>query len=207
MKRILSILLLVVSLNGFAQIDVVRVGGIPCNKPYYYQYNDGRHNGYIPAVTKAIMKDVNLPYVFSNEERKPMYYYGGTVTIGNSLDKNDLYMTAMINYVNRQDIFYSTPYFTVEFYVLSNKEIVYRGLFDLMDKKIGVVSGGAAEARLKINQENLGQKVIYDELEVCDSLEQAIANLNVGKLDFVLISEQFVHQYNKLIKKFDLNCR
>ena len=205
MKQILSLFLLIISVNILAQNDVLKIGGMPCNYPYYYEEDEGEAEGYIPSVTKAIMEDAGLSYSLSEKTNNFMYYYGDTSSIDSSLMKNDLYMTGVINFQKRDDIYYSIPYLSIQFHMLSNKGVSYRGLFDLTNKRIGVIKHHASESRMKINQENMGHKVAYNSLIVCDNLPDAMVMLSKGGLDFIIISEQCIITQQKLIQQLGLN--
>ena len=207
MKNVVYILLMIFSATAVAQNDVVKIGGMPCNYPYYFKNDKGAPDGYIPAVTKAIMEDAGLSYVIAGGMGNFMYHYNGVRSIEHILAYNDLCMTGVINFRKRIDIHYSIPYLAVQFYVLSPRGISYNGLYDLVDKRIGVAKHHASESRLLINRENLGNEVVYDSLVICDNLAQGFTQLNKGELDYMLISEQCIVTQREVIdeKKFTIS--
>ena len=177
---------------------------MPSNAPYCYTNSDGELDGYIPRVAKAIMEDADLPYKIVSNTMEPMYHYNSINEREEYLNIDDLYMTGVISNSKRSTFYYSIPYLTIEFYILSPKGSSYCGVSDFAGKSLGVTENHASEARMLASRDDRGGSLISDTIITFSNLPDGMKAVAKGEVDYIMISEQCLTTQKVLIKELEL---
>ena len=207
MKYIFSLLFVIISTNVFAQEiaenKIITISGMPSNAPYCYTDSKGKLGGYIPNVVKVIMEDAGLSYQFVPNKQEPMYHYNSIAEEDEFINVADLYMTEVISNKKRAVFYYSIPYLTIEFYILSKKGNSYRGVSDFVGKSFGVTKNHSSEARVLVAKEDNG-RLISDTIITFPTLSQGLESVAKGEVDYLQVSEQCLITHKDEIKELEL---
>ena len=177
---------------------------MPSNAPYCYTNSKGELDGYIPHVVEAIMKDAGLPYKIVPNTMETMYHYNSINERNEYLKIDDLYMTGVISNAKRATFYYSIPYLTIEFYILSQKGGSYCGISDFEGKSLGVTKNHASEARMLVSKDDRGGTLISDTIVTFPKLSDGLKAIAKGEVDYIMVSEQCLTTKKELIKELDL---
>ena len=198
-RVILSTLLLFVSAIGFAaEKEIIRVTGLGADPRYNYEDANGNRVGFIPELTKAIMHEAKLDYRFLDRAKVPIFRNNTAETMDSILHDADLYMLGIVTFEKRQKFYYSIPYLSLDFTVLTRRGIYYSTMADLVDKRILVIDTSAGKAKMEILSKQNGLKFTPI---IAPDITQALGMLKQGEADYLVICDRMLAFHIKKIKE------
>ena len=199
MKNIITLLFVLISTNIFAQEKTVLVGGIPTNAPYGYYAHDS-FRGYVPAVVDVIMKKAEVKYQFinSNDSLK-MFHFNTPTEVIAAMGKGDIYATGIVSSSKKEHYYYTIPYLSINLYVVSRPDFIYRGPFDFKDKRIIVIQNLAGHAKILAHTANTGTP-IYESLRTVSNKRDGLDLLKSNEADIFLLTEFSIDYERDLIE-------
>ena len=189
--------------NTPAQPPVI-VSGIPVDGEFCYRDEMGNFAGFIPDVARVIFENAKIDYRLEKLRDDQMYKFNTDRDLKWALDRSDVFMLATRNNQLQSKYFYSAPYLSIEFSVLTRTDGNYEGPPSLQNSIVAVTQNQASAAIMMIiTDPNRAESGGLDcELIAAPTVEEAFKVLDSGEVDYLVISKQEAVSYADVIRRY-----
>jgi polar amino acid transport system substrate-binding protein len=174
--------------------NVIQVGTNAEFPPFEFQEGNGEISGFDAELIRAIGKAVGMEVQITHMGFDAIFE-------GLSRDKVDVGVAAItITDDRKQTVDFTAPYFDAKQYILVPKNSNIKTLKELKGKKIGVQAATTGEA---VVQGVFGKT--YEGIKAYDETPSAINDLQIGRLDAVVVDSAVVVEFNKKLGEGKFN--
>ncbi len=183
----------------YAEGETILVKGFVNEYPFCFQNKEGKLDGFVPSMTKLLMKELEVDYVIDEA------FMRGLNPSNNDVSKhNDLFMMTVHPTHNESDFYYSIPYMHIHHYVVHKKGVDYRCIYDLNEKNVLTIKDNPARNSVRMLTKEYFQDSLEFKYKTTDDLKTALGMVDSGEIDFFILTYQNVKCLYKLIDNMEL---
>lgn len=156
--------------------DVLNVGSYPNNPPFEYKAESGNFEGFEVDIVTEAAKRAGLTVNIEGYDFQPLF----AATSSGRIDVAISSITITKERLGSQS--FTQPYYDSDMGVAARTDGAVKGLADLKDKVVGVLSGSTGEKWAKENQAAQG----FSEVKGYNTQQEVLLDLAAGRVDGVV---------------------
>ena len=180
--------------------EVITIGTVTDAAPYCFKDEKGNFDGYSVDIIKTIMFRLGYEFMFQVFDRVSLQMQGNNVLNEAILSQCDLSLMAIPSVAYKRNHYFSTPYYMVNYLVISRGDNLFGGLKDLISKDIIVQKNSEAERRMSTLKDGYISNLIK-----VQTVPSGIKMLKEGVGDFMVIDDHVIESFRRSIKNNDLH--